>query len=340
MPAITVLLTTFNRSNFLRLAIRSVLNQNFKDFELLICDDASTDDTEKVVRSYQYKRIIYVKNEKNLGVARNFKIGVSKANGKYIFLLSDDDFLLRPDTLSYIFSTMEQKGAAYGRLGVLFYDKDPRKPSFVATPKVAGVLYLTPSEDIIIKTIDWQFGFASGNIYRKDFIKPKDFVDDVWMGHLVPAWKIVKKEGAILFGDYFIVARMGSDGNAVYLNVDVNKGYHMTKMFKKYRQFDSSEERCEILKRKHLDGVVKTFPGIKYYTSNKNVIEIAKEMIKIDTSYKYSPLFWLSFLSALLLPKFILAGVRKIKLDIENIKVQKFLKEIDFQKHIDRLFFK
>lgn len=90
---ISVVLVTFNRSKFLKLAIQDVLNQTFKNFELIICDDASKDDTEIICRAYsnQYEQITYVRQEKNLKMPENLNVGLKLAKHPYIAVLHDGD---------------------------------------------------------------------------------------------------------------------------------------------------------------------------------------------------------------------------------------------------------
>lgn len=92
MPTVSVVIPTHNRSNYLKRAIDSVLGQSFQDFELIIVDDNSDDDTEDVVHSYSDKRIKYLKNTKNLKATKSRNIGICNAKGKYIALLDDDDY--------------------------------------------------------------------------------------------------------------------------------------------------------------------------------------------------------------------------------------------------------
>ncbi|RLF83553.1 glycosyl transferase, partial [Thermococci archaeon] len=90
-PTVSVIIPTYNRANLLKRAIASVLNQTFTDFELIVVDDASPDNTPEVVRSINDGRIRYVRLKKNSGgpVARN--TGIRKARGRFIALLDDDD---------------------------------------------------------------------------------------------------------------------------------------------------------------------------------------------------------------------------------------------------------
>lgn len=90
-PKITVLMPVYNAENFLNESIDSILNQSFKDFEFLIINDASTDNSKKITMSYNDKRIRYFENSKNLGVALTLNKGLKLAKGKYIARMDADD---------------------------------------------------------------------------------------------------------------------------------------------------------------------------------------------------------------------------------------------------------
>lgn len=92
-PRVSVVLTTYNRSASLRSSIESILGQTFQDFELIICDDCSSDNTAAVVQEYAQAdlRIRYQRREKNLGMPGNLNAGIRAARGEYIANLHDDD---------------------------------------------------------------------------------------------------------------------------------------------------------------------------------------------------------------------------------------------------------
>lgn len=72
MPKITIAIPTYNRAKLLTEAIESVLVQTYEDFELLISDNASTDETKNVVVSFKNPRIRYHRNKKNIGMMNNW----------------------------------------------------------------------------------------------------------------------------------------------------------------------------------------------------------------------------------------------------------------------------
>ena len=90
---VSVVLPTYNRAHLLPRAIKSVLNQTFQDFELIIVDDGSTDNTKEVVENFQKKdnRIKYIRNEENLGIQKTLNKGIGMSEGKYIARIDDDD---------------------------------------------------------------------------------------------------------------------------------------------------------------------------------------------------------------------------------------------------------
>mgnify|MGYP001614677822 CR=1 FL=1 len=90
-PKITVLMPVYNAKKFLNEAIDSILNQTFKNFEFLIINDASTDNSKQIILSYRDSRIIYYENKINLGVAKTLNIGLALTTSKYIARMDADD---------------------------------------------------------------------------------------------------------------------------------------------------------------------------------------------------------------------------------------------------------
>lgn len=91
---VSVILPTYNREKTLLRSIYSVLNQSYQNLELLIIDDGSNDQTEKLVGSIRDNRIIYIKYSKNRGACAARNIGIAHARGNYIaFQDSDDEWL-------------------------------------------------------------------------------------------------------------------------------------------------------------------------------------------------------------------------------------------------------
>lgn len=98
-PKVSVCTPVYNGGEFISESIQSVLAQTYEDFELVICDNCSTDNTEEIVRGFRDKRIKYVRNSQNLGIVRNANRCLELAEGEYVNILHHDD-LMMPDNLA------------------------------------------------------------------------------------------------------------------------------------------------------------------------------------------------------------------------------------------------
>jgi len=109
-PKISIITVTRNRASFISKAIKSAQNQSFTDWELIVLDDDSNDDTEEIVASFRDsdERIRYYKNSPLLGLTQNRNRGLSLATGKYISVLDSDDFWLDTDKLQKQYDFLEQ----------------------------------------------------------------------------------------------------------------------------------------------------------------------------------------------------------------------------------------
>ncbi|MEM9999856.1 MAG: glycosyltransferase [Pseudomonadota bacterium] len=98
-PVISIITPTYNRSRVLGRAIESVLSQTVDDFEYIVVDDASTDDTADLVRSFNDKRIRFIQLEKNSGANRARNTGINAASAPTLAFLDSDD-VFQPDRLA------------------------------------------------------------------------------------------------------------------------------------------------------------------------------------------------------------------------------------------------
>lgn len=107
-PLVSIFIPAYNAEIFVRHAIDSVLSQTYSNFELIIIDDASTDDTGTIIDSYRdCPQVRIYHNSTNLGVARNWNLGVTLCRGDFIVRLDADDFY-RADFLEKILDVFQQ----------------------------------------------------------------------------------------------------------------------------------------------------------------------------------------------------------------------------------------
>jgi glycosyltransferase involved in cell wall biosynthesis len=131
IPMVSVLITSYNRANYIGATLESVLASHFTDFEVIVSDDASSDNTVEIARTYagQDDRIRVFVNEQNLGDYPNRNKAASHAAGKYIKYVDSDD-ILYPHALTVMVDGMERfPEAGFG----LSSHPDPKTPYPVMT---------------------------------------------------------------------------------------------------------------------------------------------------------------------------------------------------------------
>lgn len=123
MSSLEVFILTYNRSEYLKQSIESVLASSFKDFTLTVVDNCSTDDTEQVVKSYSDPRLRYVKHPENIGGINNINSAIKMSTGDYIVLFHDDD-KMTPSMLEeeYIFLETHPETGCVSCLTTDFHD--------------------------------------------------------------------------------------------------------------------------------------------------------------------------------------------------------------------------
>src|SRR5687768_1900259 len=91
---VTVAIPTYNRSQLLKISLKSVLAQDYPDLRVVVLDNASPDDTEAVVKSFADPRVAYIRNETNIGMVSNWNRAIEVNSSPYLSIFLDDDVML------------------------------------------------------------------------------------------------------------------------------------------------------------------------------------------------------------------------------------------------------
>lgn len=124
-PAVTIGMPVYDGARFMRRGIESVLGQDFRDFELLISDNASTDETESIARAFAARdpRVRYVRQPANAGHFSNFLYVMNAARGEYFCWLAHDDSYGSPDYLRRLVEVLRAGSVlAFPNVNLLHYD--------------------------------------------------------------------------------------------------------------------------------------------------------------------------------------------------------------------------
>ena len=109
-PKISVCIPTYNSEKYLKQALDSVLSQSFKDFEIVVVDNNSKDNTAVIAEYYSSidSRIVFYRNEENIGMVGNWNLCLKQASGEYIKFVFSDDVLLSEYALEKMFGVLEE----------------------------------------------------------------------------------------------------------------------------------------------------------------------------------------------------------------------------------------
>lgn len=122
---VSVIITTQNRSSLLNRAIKSVLNQTYKNIEIIIVDDASSDDTKSLVKGYlsRYQQIKYKKNKQVMGANYSRNLGINIAQGEFVTGLDDDDEFLPTRIQDFVDEYREEYSYLFSDFNIIQKDK-------------------------------------------------------------------------------------------------------------------------------------------------------------------------------------------------------------------------
>ncbi len=181
MPVtVSVILPTFNRSQQLAAAARSVLQQSFRDLELLIVDDGSTEDIGAVASALADDRVVFIRRETNGGASAARNTGMSAARGRYIAFQDSDDLWL-PDKLVYQINLLQSLPESYGAVlgSKVVYGRDEKYrygPGKVAIAPVPSEI-LKPDDDQILRFLMANRISLQNALFRRDAMADKDWFD-------------------------------------------------------------------------------------------------------------------------------------------------------------------
>jgi glycosyltransferase involved in cell wall biosynthesis len=211
-PTVSVITPTYNHAEELPRAINSVLAQTFEDFEYIVVDDASTDDTESVVDSYDDERILYIRHEENMGGSAARNTGIEQARGRYIaFLDADDEWL--PEKLAAQVECLEGRTDEWVAVHCKYQSKRSGRDRKLrkAISQILGALGEAPPEpntrsggEKLIREVLTKRLSVSGTtpMVRTDTVKEIDGFDSSFSRHQDLEFLIrVLKQGKLAFID-------------------------------------------------------------------------------------------------------------------------------------------
>ena len=297
MPKISVVLTSYNHSKYLRDAIDSVLNQTFQDFELIIWDDASTDDSWNIITSYTDPRISPVRSESNSAGSACFSLMNRESTGDYIAIHHSDD-VWEPNKLSEQFSFLSSNSdiaavftnvTPIGENGEVFTDKKHFYFSIFDQPNrtrhgwlnhffYVGNCLCHPSVLMRRKTFEESGGYRYGLFQLGDL--------DLWV-RLCLKYEIYVLPKRLT---RFRIRENESNASGDKATTRIRGRFEFLRILENYRKIDN------------IDELLAVFPKAREYHSDKGFnIEFLLAMVAIhDGPWVFTKLFGLNLLYELL----------------------------------------
>jgi len=310
-PFFSIVIPTYNRSNTLSLLMKNIYMQTFKDFEIIIQDNNSTDNTKKLIDCFRIKfdNIRYYKNSINIGTGRNLYQGIQKAGGHYIFLMGDDDLILDRNCLLNVYKQTLKKEIGFIRLKFIYHNKFKYLFTYFANKGKEDIFFPPNTQNLQIYEFLYKyFQFISGVIFKNvgnkkisllenanDYL----YIDSFYISYL---FKLTKKYGAMVMNNDIIIATWSPmKNNTTYYNFIDNKAY-FEEMWK-FNKPTLNNTEMENWKKNEINNSIFNLPSVKYYSSNKNLLLTFKRIIKLNKKLIFFPSTYLFFTFALLCPK-------------------------------------
>lgn len=335
-PFFSIIIPTYNNSHFLKAAIQSCLEQTFRDFEIVVVDDCSPDNTKEVVASIKDKRIRYIRNNKNLGQEGNFKKSFSLGRGRYLFISGDDDYILWRDTLEVVYTLIQKKRYGFIRLNLIerkFVGKGLRKSIINYEKDEVIAKDLAPR-----KIIDFFRTIAVGHMAGLIIKNEKNIAEKLFPLQETPWIKILyeatKRDGAIYLANHFLVITWSQRAILSHYNVVPGKPI----MIEEYTNYIFNlipEDERDAYKHRYYNVFAILQPAIKLYSSNNNLIAFNKRLFILEPRLKKNMLLWGLFFVSFLTPKFVWNIVRVLqhisKNSLSNLRnLQSIQKRFDY----------
>ena len=220
----SVIICAYNIEKYISKAINSVLEQTFKDYELILVNDGSKDNTLNILKKYEAEnidRVRVIDNVVNLGLGKSRNIAISQAEGEYIVHLDGDDLFYEPDTLKRINETIGEDGADLIYFGVKYIGGDNKAhlPNAENSTKEARIV------------CDMHFAVAS-KVWRKEFLDKNNitFIEDMYYEDMVYSIKATILADKLKYGEFPIYYYYRNREGSIMATPNIKRCKDMYKM--------------------------------------------------------------------------------------------------------------
>lgn len=324
----SVLIPVYDMETTIGETLKSILAQSYKNFEIIVQDNDSRDNTAKIIKSFKDKRIIYFKNQKNIGPALNLVYGQKNCSGDIIYLMAADDLMDRDALLKThrAFKISPDIGAV--TRPYFWFDKSvkiPVRAKKQCDSKKDTIITINDCNRKIVYNFLSTLDQLSGLAYRKKYMD-KTFRDDIWTCHSYPLLSIFKKYPVVALKDYVIAVRIGRSGT----RCDIYRNSPMMSWINMFKDVFSETKFQEIKNDIIRNFVATNYVGLVQIRSYGSYVSFLREifyLVKYRPENLISPMFWIFSLGCLITPSFLLA---KLVDWYKNTLYSKTINKIEF----------
>lgn len=305
---ISICVPVYNGAKVVIPTLGSILSQSYKNFEIIVVNDKSKDNTGEVIKTLKDPRIKYFENRKNLGYSKNLENCRRKARGDILYLMGQDDIMAEDALLNTIkaFEVSENIGAV--TRPYFWFDKDievPVRAKSQMNLKRDEIISVNDNPDkivLMLQTLDQLSGLA----YRRKYMDIP-FHEDVFPCHVYPFVSILKKHPTVFLKDYNIAVRISTSQTRSLSSI-----YCKSPMRSWKEMFDNLF--CEDKFKKLKDYLIKNFVAknyvglvqIKNYAHPSYFYREVYYLLKYRWVNIFEFYFWFYSLGCLILPPFLL----------------------------------
>lgn len=306
----SICIPTYNGGKYIGECLKSILKQTYQNFEIIISDDCSTDNTEKVIKSFREGRIKFYKTKQNKGYGDNLKTFRKKITGNIMFMMAQDD-LLSSDALELVNNAYNlDEGIGAVIRPYYQFDHDPKIPVRHAPPPDVNndlVVSIFDDKRIIEKIIEAS-GLLSALSYKVKYMD-MDFHSHVFPAHAYPFFSIFKKHTIVFLHDYIVAVRIFSSQarskSSIYEPSPVETWVKMFDTVLKEKQYNQVRKNCIDYAARNYVGLVQ----IRNYSTYENLLKEIFVLLKYRWINLLNLKFWLYSLICLLTPRLLLVRI-------------------------------
>ena len=240
---ITVIINVYNGEKYIKKCIESIINQTYKNLEILVIDDGSTDNTLSIIKEYKDKRIRIISTE-NKGLSMSRNVGIENALGNYLYFIDSDDFIEK-DTIEYLYKLIKKYDVNISTckpMAIYNYDYKVRK--------IKEKIKLLDSFEMlknVLLAID-STGTTWNKLYKKELFSDIRFENRI-INDIVTTYKLVLKSKKIVYSNqkkYYYLKHKDSittkenslDRTKDFFDASIERYNYIKKIYPKFNEND------------------------------------------------------------------------------------------------------